>query len=606
MYVYRVVIRPSPTVTLGMTINLPAGNFRYQYGTGAVDTSRFSSYRIKIAPDYGLCSNAIGTNAIVGESGGTFGSGAAQNRGTSTFVPAPYTYVPFSTSGPNDNFYGVANRTSADGSTNNSVNYFGTGSAPRVFTVWEIIGDHTGAVSPTLGNPPTSTGYALIINASYQINRAFTQNISGLCENTYYEFSAWFRNICKYCSTDSSGKGARTLNFVPGPGSDSAGVRPNLSFQIDGDEYYTSGNIAYTGTWVKKGFVFKTAIGQTNMTLTIRNNAPGGGGNDWAIDDIALATCLPNMTYTPTITPTVCTGNALVINNTVRSYFDNYTYYQWQRSTDGGTVWTNIGGPVNVPPGASPNLHYNGSNWEYTASYTVPPSQTTLANSGDKYRLIVATSGTNLTNSACRSTDATNTVTMTVLDCGPVLSVNFLSFKGAIENNKATLKWSTAGEYEKTYFDVERSFNGNEYEKISTLENDLTNELEVNSYTFTDPDIISGKVYYRIRMRTVDNRTSFSRVLQLSYRTEGFNFGSVVNPFGNTLYFDISSYKAGTIKAELVNQFGTPVKRKTVEIQDGTSQLTFDNTGSLPTGLYILKVEFEGKTIYSKVVKRGF
>ncbi|MEI9910366.1 MAG: hypothetical protein WDO71_12285 [Bacteroidota bacterium] len=101
-----------------------------------------------------------------------------------TFVPLPYTFVNFGANAPNDNFYGLANRTSANGSTNPNIAY---PNAARVFGVWDIIGDHTGAAIPSQGNPPTNTGYAVIINASYQTNRAFTQNITGLCEETYYE-----------------------------------------------------------------------------------------------------------------------------------------------------------------------------------------------------------------------------------------------------------------------------------------------------------------------------------------------------------------------------------------------------------------------------------
>ena len=234
VYVYRAQIKNTPAiVAFDTTVILSSGNFRYRVGSSLVDqVSNFSRYLIKIAPNYGLCSNSTGSNAVIGESGGTFGSGVAQNRaGGTTFVPLPYTFVNFGPGSPNDNFYGLANRTSADGSTNPNVPY---PNAARVFNIWDIIGDHTGAAVPSAGNPPTNTGYAVIINASYQTNRAFDQSISGLCEETYYEFSAWFRNICRLCGCDSSGKGSSAAGYVPGPGKDSSGVRPNLSFQING------------------------------------------------------------------------------------------------------------------------------------------------------------------------------------------------------------------------------------------------------------------------------------------------------------------------------------------------------------------------------------
>lgn len=612
MYVYRVTINSVPTqVDIDSVIRLSAGNFRYRIGSSTTDQlSNFAPYMIKIVPDYGLCTNSIGSNAIVGESGGTFGSGAAQNRaGGTTFVPAPYTFQNFSANQPNDNFYGLANRTSSDGTTNNNVPYSsGAGSGSRVFTVWDIIGDHTGAANPLLGNPPTNTGYAVIINASYQTNRAFTQTINNLCENTYYEFSAWFRNICRRCGCDSSGKGATTTNFVPQKNpdgtNDSSGVKPNLSFQIDGEEYYTSGNIPYSGQWVKKGFVFKTRPGQTSMVVTIRNNGPGGGGNDWAIDDIGVSTCLPNMRYSPSLTPNVCNGNALTIYDTVRSFFDNYTYYKWQRSTDGGTTWTDVSAPFGpVPPGAQPNLHNTGSEWEYVAQYTVPPAQTLPANSGDKYRLIVATSASNLANANCRSTDAANAITMNVITCGPVLNVRLASYNGKVNSNKAVLKWTTLDEGEQLYYDIEKSYDGGNFTPIGTIDGQFNGGS--NQYGFTDPQDLAGKTYYRIKMRTVDNRSLYSRILQLPADAEAFTFGSVVNPFTNTLYFDLSAVKAGKVNAELVDQFGKPVRRKTLDIREGINQFFFDNTNNLPNGLYILKVEMDGATLVRKVMKQN-
>ena len=516
---------------------MSAGNFRYRIGSSGTDqVSNFSPYYIKIAPDYGLCSNAIGSNAIVGESGGTFGSGSTQNKaGGTSFVPAPYTFKNFAANAPNDNYYGVANTTSSDGTTNPNVPYSsGAGSASRVFTVWDIIGDHTGATDPYAGNPPSTTGgYALIINASYETNRAFEQTITNLCEETYYEFSAWFRNICRKCGCDSSGRGASQSGYVPSPVNDSSGVRPNLTFKIDNEDYYTSGNIPYTGLWVKKGFVFKTKPGQTSMTLAIRNNAPGGGGNDWAIDDIGLATCLPNMQYSPSIAPNVCQGNALTVTDTVRSYFDNYTHYQWQLSTDGGTNWTD----VDIPGDATPYFNSSLNVWEYTTAYTTPILG--AADSGHLYRVIVATSSTNLSDNNCRTTDQTNIITLSVLDCGEALETKLIAFNGKVNNNKATLSWTTSSDNdEQVYFDLEKSYNGINFTTIGTLVGN--NSSGPNYYSYTDPDNIDKKVFYRIKMLGPDGRGTYSRILQLNGTTQAFSFVSVINPFNQSLFFDLS------------------------------------------------------------------
>lgn len=599
VYAYRVRLKNSPDVVLDESVLLPAGNFRYNIGSsGTVTTSQFTPYKIRTAPDYGLCSNAIGSNAIVGESGGTFGSGVTPNRaGGTTFVPLPYTFKNFTSSTPNDNFYGLANTTSSDGTTNPNTPYSTSGNS-RVFGVWDIIGDHTGAANPYLGNYPGTGGYTVVVNASYETNRAFTQNISGLCEETYYEFSAWFRNVCRRCGCDSSGKNAGSSGFVPGPGNDSSGVRPNLNFQIDGEDYYTSGNIPYTGLWVKKGFVFKTRAGQTSMTVTIRNNAPGGGGNDWAIDDIGVATCSPTMNYSPTITPTVCEGNPLKLTDTIRSYFNNYRYHQWQSSDDGGTTWTDIGSSRDSTP------HFNASlnMWEYWSTYTTPIL--TTADSGKKFRLILATSTGNLTDDACRSTDNMNSVTLSVIDCGGVLAAKLLSFNGSVRNSKSALKWTVTGEDEPIFYDVQRSYDGINFVTIATVNSYSGNPTEQHSYSYTDPDDLTRKTYYRINLRTADNRGSYSRVLQLTAQPSAFDFVSVINPFGRELFFDISAARGGVARAELIDNLGKVVKRKSFDIREGVNQLSLDETNVLPTGIYILRVELSGMMIYKRVMKQ--
>jgi hypothetical protein len=49
------------------------------------------------------------------------------------------------------------------------------------------------------------------------------------------------------------------------------------------------------------------------------------GGNDWALDDLSVATCLPNMSYSPTINPVSCANNAVQVHDTIRSYLTTTT-----------------------------------------------------------------------------------------------------------------------------------------------------------------------------------------------------------------------------------------------------------------------------------------
>jgi len=598
-------------VPVGSNISTGGGAMTYKSGAAAIQTFTFPSNIARVYQNFGICSNTVGTNSIGTESNGTFGFGKQKNRtAASANVPVGYTYSSFASNMPNDYFYGLSNNTSTAGAGYSTSNAWPrpdpSATSHRVFGVWDIIGDHTGAVSPTAGNPATDTvlknngGYMLVINAAYRIDSAFQQTISSLCPNTYYEISCWMRSICPKCGCDSNGVGASGgVGYIPSAPLDSSGVAPNLTFDIDGVDYYTTGNIKYTGQWIKKGFTFLTGPAQTSFTLKFFNNAPGGGGNDWALDDIAVATCSPNMKYSPSINPTICDSNTLRIYDTVRSFFNNYTFYKWQRSTNGGATWTDVtaaSGP-SVPT-------WNGTEWQYVTFYDIPTSKTLVINNGDKYRLVVATTLANLSSVTCNFTDVGNIITLSIINCGFVLDAKLLSFAGQINNNLATLQWTTTGENESIYFDVERSTDGANYSLVSTVNGHNDYVSEKSNYSFTDAQPMSSTTYYRLRMRNTRGQSIFSKTVQLNKTTAGLTFVAVINPFQNALNFDVSSDHSGKLNAELIDQTGKTVRKNQFDVADGVSSLSFNNTDNLPAGFYVLRVQLGDSFIQKKVIKQ--
>jgi hypothetical protein len=444
----------------------------------------------------------------------------------------------------------------------------------------------------------------LVINAAYRIDSAFQQVITGLCPNTYYEVSCWMRNICSKCGCDSNGRGATAttgaLPYVPTGTADSSGVAPNITFDIDGIDYYTTGDLKYSGQWVRKGFTFLTGISQISLTLKFFNNAPGGGGNDWALDDISVRTCSPNMKYSPSLNPNICDSNALNLYDTVRSFFNNYNYYKWQRSTDGGATWTDVTGPIGpiIP-------YWNGTEWEYVAQYTVPNTATYTINNGDKYRVQVATLAANLSNASCRFTDPGNVITLNVIQCGPILSTQMLSFSGRLQNNYSLLSWSTANEIENLIFEIEKSQDGFTFSNIAAINSSGDSLASRNYYSYTDPVAVTGKVYYRLIAKDISGKVIYSRIIILDSHNTLFTLLYAVNPFFNKIDFELSSQYSGKGYAEITDQTGRLIKQKSFLVDKGINQLCITGMENILPGVYYLNVIINGYTIKQKLIKGG-
>ncbi|WP_424003086.1 T9SS type B sorting domain-containing protein [Maribacter sp. IgM3_T14_3] len=235
-----------------------------------------------------------------------FGSGTTDGPE----LPAGTTTYNFTTGTPNDGDYTISSTT----------NYFD----------WLSLQDHT---------PGDSNGKAFIVNASFTAGEFYQRQVTGLCENTTYEFSSWLINLQRAGSCDG--------NSIP----------VNVRFQIwdetdsnmlaQGD----TGSITGIGTteWKQYALVFKTEPGQTSVILKMRNNSNGGCGNDLAIDDILFKSCGDNINVSSGANEqslVVC-ENQGGVSRTLTATPDSSVFsthaYQWQQSTDQQS-WTDIPG----------------------------------------------------------------------------------------------------------------------------------------------------------------------------------------------------------------------------------------------------------------------
>ena len=567
------------TANYGDTIHL-TGNYYFDT-SGIKRTYRFDYAGIKIIKNQALCTT-FSSASFSAES--SFQSGNTQNRTIGATVPG-YIKINMGLNSPNDNYYTIANNTSSDGTTNNAGPYAPTANSHRVFNgFWDIIGDHTGAIDPVAGNPPTPAsqtgGYMLVVNAAYPTGEAYRDTIKNICPNTYYEFSAWVRNICGKCSADSNS----IQKYTPG-------VLPNLSYTINDIDYFTTGTIAYDQTWVKRGFIYKTGAAETQFRITIKNNAAGGGGNDWVLDDIKLATCYPNLIMNPSDTTTTCAGLPVFLSDTVKSFFNNYANWCWEKSNDGIT-WGSTG-----VCGTKVPVLINGL-WVYVVDTTFI---SVAADSGKYFRLKVATTFSNLSNPSCAVNNSQKIFLKVFNSNCIVLNAQILNFYGEIINDKAILKWSTQNEKNMKEYEVEKSVDGLNFSPIglATAANDITGA----DYTFNDPENVNSLAYYRLKIVSLSNNSNqYSKIIML-YNKNALVKVSAINPFKNNLKINIFLPREGDVEFILFNAFGKTVNKNSLHLNKGNSQAILDDVEHLSSGIYILRTVFNNTIVQNKLIK---
>lgn len=576
---FIVAYRLKVTASFGDTIHL-TGN--YYFDTSGVNRAfRFDYAGIKIIPNSGLCNNFSSASFTADSS---FGSGKIQNRALPAIVPG-YIKINLGSSAPGDGYYSIANNTSTDGTTDNTGPYKPTSNSHRVFGgFWDIIGDHTGAADPIAGNAPvppgTNGGYMLVVNAAFPTGEAFRQTISNVCPNTNYEFSAWVRNICSVCGIDSNSKSTYT-----------PGVLPNLSFAVNDVDYYTSGVIPYDKTWQKRGFMYKTGPNETSFTISIKNNAAGGGGNDWVLDDIKLVTCYPNLVMNPSDTATACAGWPITLSDTVKSYFDNYVHYRWETSQD-GINWT----PANA--GSTRVPHVENGLFVYYVDTVITPKK---SDSATFFRVKVATTSGNLDDNKC-AVDKSQKIFLKVYSSAcPLLDVKILNFQGTLLNNKAALQWSSQNENDLKEYVIQKSTDGINFENVGK-ESALKDENNT-LYNFTDPEDVNNTVYYRLQLiNTINSELKYSKIISLYNKNTPFKI-STVNPFNSSIKMAVFLPFQGNVDFNLCDMYGHSVKRKTMTLYKGNSNVSIDDVSSLPPGLYILRAVFNGSVVQYKLIK---
>jgi hypothetical protein len=176
------------------------------------------------------------------------------------------------------------------------------------------------------------------------------------------------------------------------------------------------------------------------------------------------------------------------------------------------------------------------------------------------------------------------------------LPVTLLNFSGEKENNNNKLLWTTATEINNDYFELERSYDALNFEKIVEVDGAGNSSNILNYYQFDfNFDRTKPVSYYRLKQLDFDGQYSYSNIVALDNDTKIGEILIYPNPATNYLNItnnksEVTNYQIYSVEGKLIHQ-GEFMSTHKIDLNQYSS------------GTYLIKLISRNKVYQQKFIK---
>lgn len=168
------------------------------------------------------------------------------------------------------------------------------------------------------------------------------------------------------------------------------------------------------------------------------------------------------------------------------------------------------------------------------------------------------------------------------------LPVKIKTFTADLNINLAFITFTTASEINNAGFDIERSSDGIDFQKIGWVEGNGSTTSEKH-YSFIDTNPLLGINYYRLRQVDYDGRFEYSKIVSLMMKSDDVTI--FPNPSSDILHIQNATRTSYFIKSVL----GTIISQG---VLTDDSRIDISN---LPSGTYLFYPESGRPLIFNKL-----
>lgn len=214
------------------------------------------------------------------------------------------------------------------------------------------------------------------------------------------------------------------------------------------------------------------------------------------------------------------------------------------------------------------------------------------------------TSGNNVANFTGVDLSKSSNVVFTVItgaSGSTPLPVNWVSFTAVPNGGNVNLNWTVGANEQGKVYEVQRSGDGTNFTTIGQV----TNDPDVQSYSYVDASVGSGTYFYRVLEVDLGGASIYSKIVSVNMSGAAFAIKLLNNPTvtGNTdPELQVTTNASGNALMEVWTLSGSRVGSFQQALGAGTTTVRVPLT-SLAAGTYAVKVVLNNNTQTVQVVK---
>ncbi len=182
-----------------------------------------------------------------------------------------------------------------------------------------------------------------------------------------------------------------------------------------------------------------------------------------------------------------------------------------------------------------------------------------------------------------------------------VLPLTLLNFDGLLQGHSVLLNWATSTETNTFSFEVQHSFDGNNYETIGKISSAGNTNVR-HDYSYNDNK--AGAInYYRLKMTDKDGNSTYSKTVTIKIHGLQQKVYVQNNPFANTISLRFANQPKEKVTLHLFDAVGKLISSKIFN-NVGNSLQWSGPFNILSKGIYLLEAKVDDLTFTLRLVEK--